>query len=63
MAIGDMVSRDYLRHELDDLRSLMERIEAKLDDASADAIDSAGNLSEPIQGDVVDGQGEEQAPR
>ncbi len=54
LAIGDMVSRDYLRHELDDLRGLMERIEAKLDDASADAIDSAGELSEPIQGDVVD---------
>ncbi len=56
-AIGDMVSRDYLRHELDDLRSLMERIEAKLDDVSA------GDLSEPIQGDLVDEQGEEQGPR
>ena len=54
LAVGDMVSRDYLRHELEDLRSLMERIEAKLDDASADAIDSAGDLSEPIQGDIVD---------
>ncbi|AGF72145.1 DUF1003 domain-containing protein [Corynebacterium halotolerans] len=54
LAVGDMVSRDYLRHELEDLRSLMERIEAKLDDVSADAIDSAGDLSEPIQGDIVD---------
>lgn len=54
LAIGDMVSRDYLRHELDDLRSLMERIEAKLDDVSADVIDSAGDLREPIQGDLAE---------
>lgn len=58
LAIGDMVSRDYLRHELDDLRSLMERIEAKLDDASADAIEFTGDLAEPIQGEVIEETGD-----
>lgn len=54
LAIGDMVSRDYLRRELDDLRGLMERIEAKLDDDSADRLDSHEELSSPTQGDIAD---------
>ncbi|MGD7002469.1 DUF1003 domain-containing protein [Corynebacterium halotolerans] len=54
LAIGDMVSRDYLRRELDDLRGLMERIEAKLDDESADRLDSHAELREPTQGDISD---------
>lgn len=57
LAIGETVTRDYLRHELEDLRSLMERIEAKLDDVSADVIDSPEDLSEPTQGDLAEGQG------
>lgn len=54
LALGDMVSRDYLRRELEDLQGLMERIEAKLDDVSADVIDSAEDLTEPIQGEVAE---------
>lgn len=54
LAIGDMVSRDYLRRELDELRGLMERIEAKLDDESADRLDSPAELSSPTQGDLAD---------
>lgn len=52
LALGDMVSRDYLRHELEDLRGLLERMEAKLDDATAATIEDASELSEPTQGDV-----------
>lgn len=54
LAIGDTVSRDYLRRELDDLRNLMERIEAKLDDESADRMDSHADLYEPTQGDIAE---------
>lgn len=50
--IGDMVSRDYLRHELDDVKSLLERIEAKLDDASAEDNETFHDLAEPIQGEI-----------
>lgn len=35
LAIGENVTRDYLRRELEDLHGLLERIEAKLDDESA----------------------------
>lgn len=35
LAVGEMVSRDYLRHELEDLQNMLERIEAKLDDEAA----------------------------
>ncbi|WP_314030533.1 DUF1003 domain-containing protein [Corynebacterium argentoratense] len=35
ISLGDAVTRDYLRHELEDLRSLLDRIEDKLDDESA----------------------------
>lgn len=55
LSIGETVTRDYLRHELEDLRSVMERIEAKLDDVSADVIDSPEDLSEPTQGDLAEG--------
>ncbi|NLA56341.1 MAG: DUF1003 domain-containing protein [Corynebacterium humireducens] len=54
LAVGDMVSRDYLRHELEDLRGLLERLEAKLDDVSADVADSHEDLTEPTQGDLAD---------
>lgn len=62
LAVGDMVSRDYLRHELDDLQNLLERIEAKLDDEAAARIaarhqldeSAVEQLSDPIQGDVVE---------
>ncbi|WP_257181365.1 DUF1003 domain-containing protein [Corynebacterium cystitidis] len=52
LAMGDMVSRDYLRHELDDVKGLLERIEAKLDDAAAKDNESYHDLAEPIQGDL-----------
>ena len=62
LALGETVTRDYLRHELDDLRSLLERIEAKLDDEAAARIaaqhetlgSGANDLSDPTQGDVAD---------
>lgn len=53
--IGDMVSRDYLRHELEDMRSLLERMESKLDDVSSDlTTTSPEDLADPTQGDVAD---------
>lgn len=62
LALGDTVTRDYLRHELDDLRGLLDRIEAKLDDESAARIaqrheqlgSGAADLSDPTQGDVAE---------
>lgn len=54
LAVGDMVTRDYLRHELEDLRGLLERVEAKLDDAVASRADDPHDLNAPTQGDVVD---------
>ncbi|MGP6173526.1 DUF1003 domain-containing protein [Corynebacterium sp. A21] len=54
LAIGDTVSRDYLRRELDDLRNLMERIEAKLDDESADRMGSPADLHDPTQGELAE---------
>ncbi|MBP3088969.1 DUF1003 domain-containing protein [Corynebacterium sp. sy017] len=61
LAVGEMVSRDYLRHELEDLQNMLERIEAKLDDEAAARIAlqhelhdrGIQELSDPIQGDVV----------
>ncbi|MDF5821128.1 DUF1003 domain-containing protein [Corynebacterium felinum] len=59
IAIGDLVTRDYLRHELEDLHSMLERIEAKLDDEVAErtafrhqqgADDAHEDLNDPIQG-------------
>ncbi len=54
IAVGDMVTRDYLRHELEDLQNLLERIEAKLDDAVASRADESHDLNAPTQGDVAD---------
>lgn len=54
--LGETVTRDYLRRELEDMRSLMERIEAKLDDAAADDYLAPEDLHDPIQGDLSDDQ-------
>ncbi|MBV7281561.1 MULTISPECIES: DUF1003 domain-containing protein [unclassified Corynebacterium] len=60
LALGDSVTRDYLRREMEDLSSLLERIEAKLDDESAARIarehgdHQSSEFHEPTQGDVVD---------
>ncbi|MDR7329043.1 DUF1003 domain-containing protein [Corynebacterium guangdongense] len=54
MNLGETVTRDYLRHELEDIKSLLERMEAKLDDVSAEVNDSPEDLSEPVGGDVID---------
>lgn len=56
LAVGDMVSRDYLRHELEDLTSKLERIEAKLDDASVEAHASVRDLADPRHHDHRDTQ-------
>ncbi|GAA4794091.1 DUF1003 domain-containing protein [Corynebacterium canis] len=60
IAVGETVTRDYLRHELEDLRTLLDRIEAKLDDESAARIarehresDQSTELTEPTQGDIA----------
>lgn len=58
LAVGDMVSRDYLRHELEDLQNMLDRIEAKLDDEAASRvalihqINESGHeeISDPTQG-------------
>lgn len=52
LAIGENVTRDYLRHELEDLQSMLERIEAKLDDESAARVAREHELAEPTQGDL-----------
>lgn len=55
LALGDVVTRDYLRHELEEVHSMLERIEAKLDDEAAARValhDSHLDLAEPIQGDI-----------
>lgn len=62
LAVGDMVSRDYLRHELEDVHAMLERIEAKLDDEAAtriammheDDVKAAEELSDPTQGILID---------
>lgn len=36
VAVGETVTRDYLRHELEDLSDLLQRIEDKLDDHRRD---------------------------
>ncbi|AIU32434.1 membrane protein [Corynebacterium ulcerans] len=62
LAVGDMVSRDYLRHELEDLHNMLERLEAKLDDEAASRIalihelNDTGHeeISDPTQGDLYD---------
>lgn len=37
LAIGETVTRDYLRRELDDMATILKRIEARLDDVRADS--------------------------
>ncbi|MEJ4112770.1 DUF1003 domain-containing protein [Corynebacterium kroppenstedtii] len=37
IALGETVTRDYLRHELEDLATILHRIEGRLDDAAADS--------------------------
>lgn len=63
LSLGDAVTRDYLRRELEDVQGLLERIEAKLDDESAARIAreherendrSSSELSEPRHGDVAE---------
>lgn len=65
LSVGETVSRDYLRRELSELTSLLERIEAKLDDEAAariarDHLDNQdgqvekNELSEPTQGDIAE---------
>ncbi|AZA11174.1 DUF1003 domain-containing protein [Corynebacterium gerontici] len=64
LAIGELVTRDYLRHELEDIENLLERLEAKLDDEAAarialmHSINETGHddLNDPIQGDLADDQ-------
>ncbi|PRQ12297.1 hypothetical protein C1Y63_01705 [Corynebacterium sp. 13CS0277] len=57
LALGETVSRDYLRHELEDLKDLLARLEDKLDDATAVSLarahddgsrEAGGDLSEPV---------------
>lgn len=50
LAVGDMVSRDYLRGELEELHDVLGRIEAKIDDAAADDQEHPSELSEPTKG-------------
>ncbi|QMV85646.1 DUF1003 domain-containing protein [Corynebacterium hindlerae] len=62
LALGDNVTRDYLRRELEDVHALLERIEAKLDDESAARIArehegseyTGSEFSEPRHGDLAD---------
>ncbi|GGG77866.1 DUF1003 domain-containing protein [Corynebacterium pelargi] len=62
LAIGELVTRDYLRHELEDVQNMLERLEAKLDDEAAarialmHALNDTGHedLSDPIQGDLAE---------
>lgn len=62
LTLGEMVSRDYLRHELEDLRNLVGRIEAKLDDEAAARIADAHKrgeaaheeLKDPVQGELLE---------
>lgn len=50
LAVGDMVTRDYLRGELEELTDVLERLEAKIDDFSADDQEHRAELSEPTKG-------------
>ncbi|WP_018023627.1 DUF1003 domain-containing protein [Corynebacterium ulceribovis] len=57
ITVGETVSRDYLRHELEDLRGLLDRIENKLDDQAARVARSADDIDTPVrdQADSFDG--------
>ncbi|MDO4927645.1 MAG: DUF1003 domain-containing protein [Corynebacterium sp.] len=57
LALGDVVTRDYLRHELEEVHNVLERIEAKLDDEAASRMalhDRHLDLAEPIQGEITE---------
>ncbi|MCZ9308970.1 DUF1003 domain-containing protein [Corynebacterium uberis] len=49
LAVGDMASRDYVRGELEDVLGVLARIESKLDDAAAQAMERREELAEPTQ--------------
>lgn len=52
--LGDLASRDQLRREVAELRSLLERMESKLEDVSADLTATVpGDLADPTRGDVL----------
>lgn len=53
IAVGENVTRDFLRHELEDLTDLLRRIEDKLEDQRHDS-DGPGDPGEPsaTHGDV-----------
>ncbi|MBN9644887.1 DUF1003 domain-containing protein [Corynebacterium mendelii] len=56
LAVGEGVTRDYLRHELEDLTELIERLESKIDDEwasrrrEAQGADSNRHLEKPRHG-------------
>lgn len=63
LAMGDMVTRDYLRDQLEDLQNMLERIEAKIDDEAAERValrhemdqeSAREELQDPTQGEVID---------
>ncbi|MCK7637970.1 DUF1003 domain-containing protein [Corynebacterium pygosceleis] len=64
IAVGETVTRDYLRRELEELTDVLERLEAKIDDESAarqarDHLehrerDGKDLLSEPTMGEIND---------
>ncbi|MEZ2122277.1 MULTISPECIES: DUF1003 domain-containing protein [unclassified Corynebacterium] len=64
IAVGETVTRDYLRRELEDLTDMLERLEAKIDDESAarqarehrrrGAHDGKDLLAEPTMGEIND---------
>ncbi|MCK7661446.1 DUF1003 domain-containing protein [Corynebacterium sp. CCM 8835] len=64
IAVGETVTRDYLRRELEELTDLLERLEAKIDDESAarqarehlehGERDGKDLLAEPTMGEIND---------
>ena len=48
ISVGDMVTRDYLRREMEELTDLMHRIEDKLEDTRHDE----ASLQDPPQADA-----------
>jgi len=54
LAVGETVTRDYLRDQLEDLQGVLERLEAKIDDESAARrSELASLLTDPTQGDLA----------
>lgn len=52
ISVGDMVTRDYLRREMEELTDLMHRIEDKLEDTRHDE----GSLQDPPSADQANSQ-------